>query len=169
MCRLHKYACLRGRATKLAEENGKFRTTTAIAIAACASVCGSLWQIACADNCSKSIAQKFNWQQNHNHNEQRRAERGKQSLLAECQNRNAHSCRKRRSCCCCSRPDLVTRAIKGLNKACGAAPAPKDRQQTKATARPGRLTAISAGCTRFLEMWQRGKERGKGGGVGHTH
>lgn len=97
-------------------------------------VCGCLWQIACADNCSKSIAQKFNWQQNHNHNEQSRAERGKQSLLGECQNRNAHSCRKRRSCCCCSCPDLLTRAIKGLNKACGAAPAPKDRRQTKATA-----------------------------------
>lgn len=169
MCRLHKYACLRGRATTLAEENGKFRTTTAIAggasvcVAVCVAVCGKLHvqTTAASPSLKSSIGSRITITMSK--------ERGKQSLLAECQNRNAHSCRKRRSCCCCSRPDLVTRAIKGLNKACGAAPAPKDRQQTKATARPGRLTAISAGCTRFLEMWQRGKERGKGGGVGHTH
>lgn len=44
----------------------------AVQVCVCGSVCGCLWQIACADNCSKSIAQKFNWQQNHNHNEQSR-------------------------------------------------------------------------------------------------
>lgn len=48
VCMLHKYACLRGRATTLAEENGKFRTTTAIAagasvcVAVCVAVCGKL-------------------------------------------------------------------------------------------------------------------------------
>lgn len=47
VCRLHKYACLRGRATRLAEENGKFRTTTAIAIAGGASVCVAVCVAVC--------------------------------------------------------------------------------------------------------------------------
>lgn len=67
---------------RLTPTSGKFRTTTAIAVSPlstslCVSVCVCH---ACADNCGKSMAQKFNWQQHYKRRQTDRQEAEKRRL-----------------------------------------------------------------------------------------